>query len=182
MAQYRRILGDFTVFTEAERLARSVVAQACIDAGVLLGANDERTYVPGITKSEAISFLTSSVGSWKQSREWWCAAAGLNADELRRRSMRLLGLENEPEPQPAAVMPPLAPKPPPPRGPRPGTKLAALVDLLGSPAGITLDEMMERFGWSRVTCSTAISGDLPHKFGIRSKRGPDGRYRLVQAA
>jgi len=64
--------------------------------------------------------------------------------------------------------------------PRPGTKLEALVTLLRHPEGITLDEMMERFGWSRVTCSTAISGDLPHKFGIRSKRGPNGRYRLVQ--
>jgi hypothetical protein len=70
---------------------------------------------------------------------------------------------------------------PPPRVPKSGTKLAALVDSLRS-EGITLDEMMTRFGWSRVTCSTAICGDLPAKFGFRSKRGPDGRYRLIEAA
>ena len=64
--------------------------------------------------------------------------------------------------------------------PKPGTKLAAVVELLSNPNGITIEEMQERFGWSRVTCSTVLSGDLPSKFGVRGKRGPDGRYRLAK--
>jgi hypothetical protein len=163
---------------EARHLARWVVTQAIRDAGV--GRDYSFKTISRLAQDEARSFLLSATGEWKRSREFWCGIADLDAEELRRRSMLLLGLEKEPEP--AAVIAPPAPKPPPPRGPRPGTKLAALVDLLGSPAGITLTEMQERFGWSRVTCSTAISGDLPHKFGIRSKRGEDGRYRLIEAA
>lgn len=164
---------------EARHLARWVVTQAIRDAGV--GRDYSFKTISQLAQDEARSFLLSPTGEWKRSREFWCVIADLDAEELRRRSLHLLGMEKEPDPLPAAVVAPQAPKPPPPRGPRPGTKLAALVDLLGSPEGVTLSEMQERFGWSRVTCSTAISGDLPHKFGIRSKRGEDGRYRLVQA-
>ena len=163
---------------EPRHLARWVITQALRDAGV----GSEKGYrltVSRLDRDEARSFLFSSTGNWRQAREFWCAMADLDADELRRRSMRLLGLENEPEP--ARVFVPPAPKPPP-RLPRLGSKLALLVDLLNTPEGISLTEMQRTFGWSRVTCSTAVSGDLPAKFGIRSKRGEDGRYRLVEVA
>lgn len=164
---------------EARQLARWVITQAIRDGAVARDYSSNT--ISQLVQDEARSFLLSSTGEWKRSREFWCGIADLDAEELRRRSMSLLGLDKEPEPQPATVIAQSAPKPRAPHGPRPGTKLATLVDLLGSPEGTSLDEMMERFGWSRVTCSTAISGDLPHKFGIRSKRGEDGRYRLVQA-
>jgi hypothetical protein len=165
---------------EARQLARWVITQAIRDGGVARDYSSNT--ISQLVQDEARSFLLSSTGEWKRSREFWCGIADLDAEELRRRSMSRLGLDKEPEAQPTAVIAQPTPKPRAPYGPRPGTKLAMLVELLGSPAGTTLDEMEERFGWSRVTCSTAISGDLPHKFGIRSKRGPDGRYRLVQAA
>lgn len=165
---------------EYQRIARAVLSQALTDAGVGAGGG-ERRYISQIDRDEARSFLLSSVGAWKQSREFWCALADLDAEELRRRTMKALDMDTEPTPVPAFVAP--QPKRPmPTRLPRPGTKLAQLVHLLGTDEGISFPEMMHTFGWSRVTCSTAISGDLPAKFGIRSKRGEDGRYRLLHVA
>lgn len=168
------MLGD-----EVRQLARWVITQAIRDGGVARDYSSKT--ISQLDQDDARSFLLSSTGEWKRSREFWCSIAELDAEELRRRSMHLLGFDKEPESVPAAVSVQTPTRPRAPHRPRPGTKLAALVDLLGSRDGTSLDEMMERFGWSRVTCSTAISGDLPHKFGIRSKRGPNGRYRLVLA-
>lgn len=165
---------------EFEHVARAVLSQALIDAGVGAGGG-ERRYISQIDRDEARSFLLSSVGSWKQSREFWCALADLDPNQLRTGTMKALGMESEPKPVPA-FPPPQPRREPPKRLPRPGTKLSQLVQLLDTPHGISLTEMQHTFGWSRVTCSTAISGDLPHKFGIRSKRGDDGRYRLVRVA
>lgn len=177
------MLGD-----EPERLARSVLIQAINDAGLRGSSAENLRSVHRLDRAEAISFLTSQSGEWRRARIFWCGIAGRNEDDLRRWAVKKLGMPLEALPEPAPP-PPIAPAPPPPiapapppRGPRPGTKFAALVDLLRSPGGTTLDEMQERFGWSRVTCSTAISGDLPYKWGFRSKRGEDGRYRLVEAA
>ena len=121
-------------------------------------------------RHEAERFLTARHGPWADSRKHWSEIAGICPEQVRQRALAALG------PQDTTVLPtPPAVK----RIPRPGTKLKALVDSLSQPEGISLEEMMERFGWSRVTCSTAVSGDLPSKFGIRGKRGADGRYRLV---
>lgn len=163
-----------------EELARAVICQALSDAGVGM-ARGYRLSVEDRARDEARNFLLMSYGTWRDAREFWALMAGLDPDDLRTGTMKALGIEKEPEPVPAPQPVP-AVRVPPKRLPRPGSKLAALVDLLAKPEGISFDQMMERFGWSRVTCSTAISGDLPHKFGIRSKRGEDGRYRLVEVA
>jgi len=151
-------------------LASAIICQAWADAragsvrGIHGGGSDR-------DKHEAIRFLTATFGPWAQSRQHWAEIAGICPDRLRQRTLEALGLDEPPEPAPAPL---------PDKMPRAGTKLAAVVDLLRTPEGTSLDEMQERFAWSRVTCSTVITGDLPMKFGIRSKRGPDGRYRLVQ--
>ncbi|APL95491.1 DUF3489 domain-containing protein [Sphingobium indicum] len=151
-------------------LAAGVIYQAWADAGagIVRGARRAESEKD---RHEAARFLTADHGPWAQSRRHWAEIAGVCPDQIRQRALEALGPK-------VPVEQPFAPVPQ--RMPRPGTKLSALVELLRHPEGITFDEMQERFGWSRVTCSTAISGDLPHKFGIRSKRGPDGRYRLVQ--
>jgi hypothetical protein len=165
---------------EFERVARATVAQALSDAGI--GAeHGERRTVSRIDRDEARSFLLASTGSWKQAREFWCALADLDPNELRVRTMEELGLVAEPT-LVSAFPPPQLKREPPKRLPRPGTKLAQLVCLLDTPEGISIPEMMQTFGWSRVTCSTAVSGDLPLKFGLRGKRGEDGRYRLIEVA
>lgn len=168
------------MFDESQRVARAVISQALSDAGVGTETGDRRT-VSQIDKGEARSFLLSSSGAWKQAREFWCTLADLEAEELRLRTMKALGLNTEPDAVPAFSMPKVR-RETRRRLPRPGTKLAALVNLLDTPEGISLDEMMQTFGWSRVTCSTAVSGDLPVKFGLRGLRGPDGRYRLIEVA
>lgn len=164
-----------------ERIARAVLSQALSDAGIGTETG-KRLTVSRIDRDEARSFLLSSVGAWKQAREYWCSLAGdLDPEQLRRRTMKALNIDEEPSPVPAFPAP--QPKRPlPTRLPRPGSKLAQLVHLLATDEGISFPEMMQTFGWCRVTCSTAISGDLPAKFGIRSKRGEDGRYRLIEAA
>ena len=151
-------------------LAAGVIYQAWSDAGAGIVRGTRRAESEK-DRHEAARFLTAEHGPWAQSRKHWAEIAGVCPAQLRQRALAALA-PNVPEEQ--------APAPVPERMPRPGTKLATLVALLRHSEGITLDEMQERFGWSRVTCSTAISGDLPHKFGIKSKRGPDGRYRLVQ--
>lgn len=163
---------------ESVRVARAVISQALSDAGVGT-ETDERRTVSQIDQGEARSFLLSSTGAWKQAREFWCAIADLGSEELRLRTMKALGMDTEPDAVPA-FPPPQVRHLPPARLPRPGSKLAQLVQLLNTPEGISLAEMMQTFGWSRVTCSTAVSGDLPAKFGIKSKRGADNRYRLIE--
>lgn len=162
------------------RVARAVLSQALIDAGVGTDSG-ERRYINQIDRDEARSFLLSSVGAWRQTREFWCALADLDPEQLRRGTMKALNIDEEPKPV-VAFPTPQPKRPMPSRLPRPGSKLAQLVQFLGTDEGISFPEMMQTFGWSRVTCSTAISGDLPGKFGIRSKRGDDGRYRLASFA
>lgn len=162
---------------EYQRIARAILSQALLDAGVGTEGR-ERRYISQIDRDEARSFLLSSVGAWRHAREYWCSLADLDSEQLRHRTMKALNIDEEPKPV-VAFPTPQPNRPMPTRLPRPGTKLAQLVHLLGTAEGISLSEMMGTFGWSRVTCSTAISGDLPAKFGIRSKRGEDGRYRLA---
>src|SRR5205807_2186934 len=106
-------------------------------------------------------------GPWALSRKHWAEIAGICPTALRQRALAELSPKITPKIETVVPLPQ--------RLPKPGTKLAAVVELLSNPLGTTLEEMQERFGWSRVTCSTVVSGDLPCKFGVRGKRGPDGR-------
>ena len=153
-------------------LAAGVIYQAWSDSGAGIVRGTRRAE-SRLDRAEAVRFLTADHGPWAQARKHWAEIAGVCPDLLRAQAMIVL-------PPNVTATPALAPLPE--RLPRPGTKLAALVEMLCRPDGIAMTEMIEKFGWKRVTCSTAISGDLFHKFGIRSKRGPDGRYRLVKAA
>lgn len=164
--------------SDEEQLARAIIRRALSDAGV--GAEDgERLTVHQMDRDEARSFLLSATGGWKESRIYWCDIAGLCPEQLRRGTMQALGLQSAPDPKP--------PEPPKNRPcmvrnnrPRPGSKLGLLVELLETDAGISMVEMMATFGWSRVTCATALGSDLPARYGLRATRGPDGRYRLAR--
>lgn len=153
-------------------LAAGVIWQAWADAGAGIVRGTRRAETEK-DRWEAARFLTAEHGPWALSRKHWAEIAGVCPTALRRRALAELSPKVTPAPAPDAV-------PLPQRVPQPGTKLAAVVEMLSSAHGTTLEEMQERFGWSRVTCSTAVSGDLPCKFGVRGKRGPDGRYRLVK--
>ena len=68
-------------------------------------------------------------------------------------------------------------------GPRAGSKLAVLIELLRRPAGATIPDMMEATGWQAHSVRGAISGALKKKLGLEVPSGPAtdrGRvYRVV---
>ena len=154
-------------------LAAGILYQAWVDAGAgtVRGAQGAESQ---IDQHEAIRFLTAEHGPWALSRKNWAEIAGICPAQLRQKAIESLAPKVMSDTPPAIT-------PMPERLPIPGTKLADLIELLRHADGMTLEAMQERFGWSRPTCSTVVSGDLPAKFGLRGKRGPDGRYRLVKA-
>jgi hypothetical protein len=184
---------------DAEQLARAVIKQALADAGVgkesgvRLGVNEAN-------RNAARIFLTARSGSWKAAREFWASLADLDAETLRTGTMKVLGIE-PPPPEPKPERPrkttnePLrlfypVPKPEKPKRTakspqRPvfiasgGTsKRQQVLAMLMRPEGVSLDEIVERFGWKRATAQTAVGDDL-RKYGVRGKRCHDGRYRAV---
>ena len=175
---------------DVEQLARGVIRQALVDAGV--GTEDgKRLSINDANRNAARSFLTASAGSWKAAREFWASAADLDAEKLRRGTMKLLGIE-APDPalrseEPLRLFYPVD-KPPKvvrkrvegPSEPKPGTKLRTVFDLLCRPEGVSVEELAERFGWNRATCGVKI-GDL-RRFGVSGRRNHDGRYHLVRLA
>lgn len=163
---------------DMDLIARSVISQALSDAGI--GAPDcvRRTVHP-LDRDEARSFLLAESGSWKQARETWCSMADLDHERLRRRTAELLSGE-----QPVVVPEPKTRREAMPfkilrktKAPRPGTKLSSVLYYLKRPEGVSLDELMHSLGWNRMAAQAGIY-DL-RMFGIVSRRGPDGRYRLV---
>ena len=66
--------------------------------------------------------------------------------------------------------------------PRPGTKLALLVDLLRRSTGVTLAEISAATGWQQHTVRGAMAGALGRKLGLKvvseKAKGEDRRYRL----
>lgn len=60
------------------------------------------------------------------------------------------------------------------RAPRPGTKRAALVAALRSPSGVSAEEAMERFGWTRRDLADALR--LAAKKNGVAVREDGGRY------
>ncbi|HEX8340344.1 MAG TPA: hypothetical protein VF624_05495 [Tepidisphaeraceae bacterium] len=89
-----------------------------------------------------------------------------------------------PETQPAAAPKPAAAAPavetPAPaagnKAPRPGSKRAELLEALRGPAGITIEQMIERFGWKKQDCADALRL-LKVKNGAAVVRGEDGVLR-----
>jgi hypothetical protein len=168
-----------------------VIKQALADAGVGTEGG-VRAGINEANRNAARSFLTAPTGSWKAAREFWASAADLDPEKLRTGTMKLLGIEEAPpEPRKAATEPLrlFYPVPKPPkakRKPQPpvfiesgGTsKRQQVLAMLMRPEGVSLDEIMVRFGWKRATAQTAVGDDL-RKYGVRGKRGWDGRYRAV---
>lgn len=179
---------------DEEQLARAVIKQALADAGV--GTEDGvRLGINEANRNAARSFLTASTGSWKAAREFWASAADLDPEKLRTGTMKLLGIEEAPlEPPRKATNEPLrlfypVPKPPKPKRTakpqRPAfivsggtSKRQQVLAMLMRPEGVSLDEIVERFGWKRSTAQTAVGYDLQN-YGVRGQRGHDGRYRAV---
>jgi hypothetical protein len=177
---------------DEEQLARAVIKQALADAGVGMEGG-VRLGVNEANRNAARSFLTASSGSWKAAREFWASAADLDPEKLRTGTMKLLGIEDAPpEPRRKTMNEPLrlfypVPKPPKPkRQSQPPVFIASggtskrqqVLAMLMRPEGVSLDEIVERFGWKRATAQTAVGYDL-RNYGVRGQRGPDGRYRAV---
>lgn len=176
---------------DEEQLARAVIKQALADAGVGTESG-KRLSINEANRNAARSFLTASTGSWRAAREFWASAADLDPEKLRTGTMKLLGIEEAPPEPPKTTSEPLRlfyPIPKPPKQKR-ATKLARpvfiasggtskrqqVLAMLMRPEGVSLDEIMERFGWKRATAQTAVGYDL-RNYGVRGLRGPDGRYR-----
>lgn len=166
---------------EFDRLARAVISQALSDAGI--GALDgERLTVSELARNEARSFLFATVGTWRQAREYWASLADLCPDQLRHRAKA--ALEGALNPQPAPVPQPITPKRPPKpqerrlrKAPMPGTKLADVLYYLKRAEGVSIEELQRALGWSRQAAQTGIYE--MRLYGIVTKRGQDGRYRIV---
>jgi len=169
---------------DMERIARATISQALSDAGVGM-ANGKRVMVSTLDRDEARAFLLSETGAWKQARELWCSLADLDPEALRRRTAEVLSGDK-----------PLFAPPPPPKAPRvtkgpapsemrkraaptPGTKLSSVLYYLKRPEGVSVEELMQ-LGWTRQAAQTGIYE--MRLYGIVPTRGPDGRYRVSQAA
>lgn len=166
---------------DTEQLGRAVIKQALSDAGIGAADNERRAVHP-LDRDEARSFLLSQSGSWKHARELWCSFADLDPERLRSRSGELLSgeqpvIEPQSKPRRVAEPPKIIRKR---KVPKAGTKLSSVLYYLKRPEGVSLDELMHWLGWNRQSAQTGIC-DL-RMFGIVSKRGPDGRYRIVEAA
>lgn len=70
-----------------------------------------------------------------------------------------------------------------PRNPRPGSKLATVVDLLESNAGATIAEIMAATSWQQHTVRGALAGPITKKFGrTLTSQKVEGRGRVYSAA
>ncbi len=81
----------------------------------------------------------------------------------------------------AAETPPTSPAAGPVRKSRPDTKQAALIAMLQSPEGASLDEIVTATGWQAHTVRGAIAGALKKKLGlvVMSER-VEGRGRVYR--
>jgi len=180
---------------EPEELAKAVIKQALADAGVGMETG-QRVGVNPADHTAARNFLTAASGSWKEMREFWANIADLDPDKLRTGTMKVLGIEpppREPEWQPSdeplrlfypvakPTKPQRARKPQPPPYEESGglSKRQQVLAMLMRPEGVSLDEIVTRFGWKRATAQSSIGYDL-RKYGVRGERGRDGRYRAVE--
>lgn len=153
-------------------LAAGIIYQSWSDAGAVIVRGTRRAESEK-DRHEAARFLTAEHGPWAQSRKHWAEIAGICPDQLRQRAMAVL-------PAHLTAVPPPAPRPERPEKPNAGSKLRSLAELLSRPEGVSAHEMMERFGWARATCHSAMSYDLPRRLNLRATRAADGRYYLVQ--
>lgn len=170
-----------------ERIARAVIAQALSDAGLGIESG-RRLSVSAIERDRARNFLTAAAGEWKEARECWACMADLNPDDLRTRAMRALGIEplprveapkqarNEPIRLFYPVPKPEKPKRVPAPKPQVLSKRRQVADMLMRPEGVSVDEIVERFGWKRATAHTCVRFDV-RNYGIQGLRCRDGRYR-----
>lgn len=69
------------------------------------------------------------------------------------------------------------------RAPRPGSKLAKVVELLEGEDGATIAEIMTTTGWQQHTVRGALAGSIPKKFGrsLTSEK-IEGRGRVYRIA
>lgn len=163
-----------------ERLAASVLAQAIVDAGLRGASAEEPRATHPLDRAEARSFLTASAGDWKRARDWWADMASRDSDNIRQWASCKLGLPvgtTTPSSEPLRLFE-LVEKQLRPRTEPRHPKMLVLQDMMRRPEGVSLTEVMERFGWVKSTAMAGLTSDM-RKYGVTGKRGADGRYRLV---
>lgn len=69
------------------------------------------------------------------------------------------------------------------RAPRPGSKLASVIDLLERAEGATIAEIMAATGWQQHTVRGALAGSITKKLGrALSSEKVEGRGRVYRIA
>jgi hypothetical protein len=65
--------------------------------------------------------------------------------------------------------------------PRPGSKLALVIDMLGAAAGATIDALVKKTGWQPHTTRAALTGLRKRGYRIEKEHRQDGKttYRIV---
>jgi len=70
-----------------------------------------------------------------------------------------------------------------PAAPRPGTKIAVVLDLLRRPGGATIADIGEATGWQSHTVRGALAGAIGRRMGLKvtshKEAGEARRYRLA---
>jgi hypothetical protein len=175
---------------DAEQIGRAVIKQALADAGVGMESGC-RVGINAADQTAARNFLTAATGSWKEAREFWAAIADLHPEKLRTGTMKLLGLEPRPLPPaealgqssydgPLQLFYPVPKQERPKRAPKPKQKRPSkrkqVLELLMRPEGVSLEEIVERFGWKKETAYSCVRFEV-RNHGVHGLLCRDGRYR-----
>lgn len=91
--------------------------------------------------------------------------------------------EDQPTTEPTTASQETTTPEPAPRAPRPGTKLAAVVDLLEREGGATIAEIMTATGWQQHTVRGALAGSISKKLDrTLASDKVEGRGRVYRIA
>ncbi|GIT86170.1 hypothetical protein [Roseobacter sp. OBYS 0001] len=71
-------------------LACAVIRNTFLDLSLTVSKASDSMGLKATERRDAILFLTARSGSWAQAREFWCIAADINPDNVRKRAIAFL--------------------------------------------------------------------------------------------